>query len=104
MLGVEYSLVLEEYSRGVQILCHVTVFIRTALEAQYSIRQVIRDCQVPGSAPEPYARQSSTGYLYLLVQETYYRQCVYNVYSVSVVPLFFVCALSCMFSVMDLVV
>ena len=23
------------------------------------------DCQEPGSAPEPYARQSSTGYLYL---------------------------------------
>ena len=23
------------------------------------------DCQEPGSTPEPYARQSSTGYLYL---------------------------------------
>jgi len=23
------------------------------------------DCQAPGSAPEPYARQSSMGYLYL---------------------------------------
>ena len=25
----------------------------------------VYDCQEPGSAPEPYARQSSTGYLYL---------------------------------------
>ena len=29
-------------------------------------RHLQADCQEPGSAPEPYARQSSTGYLYLL--------------------------------------
>jgi len=28
-------------------------------------RHLQADCQAPGSAPEPYARQSSMGYLYL---------------------------------------
>ena len=31
----------------------------------YDSRHVQADCQEPGSAPEPYARQSSMGYLYL---------------------------------------
>jgi len=31
----------------------------------YDSRQLQADCQKPGSAPEPYARQSSMGYLYL---------------------------------------
>ena len=31
----------------------------------YDSRHLQADCQEPGSAPEPYARQSSTGYLYL---------------------------------------
>jgi len=31
-------------------------------------RHLQADCQEPGSAPEPYARQSSMGYLYLLPQ------------------------------------
>ena len=30
----------------------------------YDLRHLQADCQEPGSAPEPYARQSSTGYLY----------------------------------------
>jgi len=30
----------------------------------YDSRHLQADCQEPGSAPEPYARQSSTGYLY----------------------------------------
>ena len=30
-------------------------------------RHLQADCQEPGSAPEPYARQSSMGYLYLYV-------------------------------------
>jgi len=33
----------------------------------YDSRHVQANCQVPGSTPEPYARQSSMGYLYLLV-------------------------------------
>jgi len=31
----------------------------------YDSRHLQADCQRPGSAPEPYARQSSMGYLYL---------------------------------------
>jgi len=31
----------------------------------YDSRHLQADCQEPGSAPEPYARQSSTDYLYL---------------------------------------
>jgi len=31
----------------------------------YDSRHLHADCQEPGSAPEPYARQSSMGYLYL---------------------------------------
>jgi len=36
-------------------------------------RHLQTDCQEPGSAPEHYARQSSTGYLYILLtaQEAY---------------------------------
>ena len=32
----------------------------------YDSHHLQADCQEPGSAPEPYARQSSMGYLYLL--------------------------------------
>jgi len=32
----------------------------------YDSRHLQADCQEPGSAPEPFARQSSMGYLYLL--------------------------------------
>ena len=31
----------------------------------YDLRHLQADCQEPGSAPEPYARQSSMSYLYL---------------------------------------
>jgi len=33
----------------------------------YDSRHQQADCQEPGSAPEPYARQSSMGYLYLFM-------------------------------------
>jgi len=33
----------------------------------YDSRHLQADCQEPGSAPEPCARQSSTGYLYLCI-------------------------------------
>jgi len=33
----------------------------------YDSRHVQADCKEQGSAPEPYARQSSMGYLYLLM-------------------------------------
>jgi len=35
----------------------------------YDSHHLQADCQEPGSAPEPYARQSSTGYLYLFPQK-----------------------------------
>jgi len=38
----------------------------TAYSRVYDSRHLQADCQEPGSAPEPYARQSSMGYLYLL--------------------------------------
>jgi len=34
-------------------------------------RHLQADCQEPGSAPEPYARQSSMGYLYLFYSKNY---------------------------------
>jgi len=34
----------------------------------YDSRHLQADCQAPGSAPEPYARQSSMGYLYFFIQ------------------------------------
>ena len=34
----------------------------------YDSRHLQADCQKPGSAPEPYARQSSMGYLFLFVK------------------------------------
>ena len=37
----------------------------SACRRVYDSRHVQADCQEPGSAPEPYARQSSMGYLYL---------------------------------------
>ena len=36
----------------------------------YDSRHLQADCQEPGSAPEPYARQSSVGYFYLFYQVT----------------------------------
>ena len=36
----------------------------------YDSRHLEADCQEPGSAPEPYARQSSMGYLYLCYLRT----------------------------------
>ena len=33
----------------------------------YDSHHLQADCQEPGSAPEPYARQSSIGYLYLFI-------------------------------------
>jgi len=38
----------------------------------YDSRHLQADCQEPGSAPEPYARQSSMGYLYLSTVELCY--------------------------------
>ena len=38
----------------------------TAYRRVYDSRHLQADCQEPGSAPEPYARQSSMGYLYFL--------------------------------------
>ena len=39
----------------------------------YDSRHLQADCQEPGSAPEPYARQSSTGYLYLFMVHRHAR-------------------------------
>ena len=37
----------------------------TAYRRVYDSRHLQADCQEPESAPEPYARQSSMGYIYL---------------------------------------
>ena len=39
----------------------------------YDSRHLQADCQEPGSAPGPYARQSSMGYLYLSYRIVSYR-------------------------------
>jgi len=38
-----------------------------SLSPVYDSRHLRADCQVPGSAPEPYARQSSMGYLHFFI-------------------------------------
>ena len=40
--------------------------VMAAYRRVYDSRHLMADYQEPGSAPEPYARQSSMGYLYLL--------------------------------------
>jgi len=40
--------------------------VMAAYRQVYDSRHLQADCQVPGSALEPHARQSSMGYLYLL--------------------------------------
>jgi len=40
----------------------------------YDSRNLQADCQEPGSAPEPYARQSSMGYLFLQTHTQNTRQ------------------------------
>jgi len=42
----------------------------------YDSRHLQADCQEPGSAPEPYARQSSMGYLYLFTAVHGCRSCI----------------------------
>jgi len=37
----------------------------TAYRRVYDLRHLQADCQEPGSAPKPYARATSMGYLYL---------------------------------------
>ena len=41
--------------------------IMAAYRRVYDSRHLQADCQEPGSAPEPYARRSSTSYLYIFV-------------------------------------
>ena len=40
----------------------------------YDSRHLQADCQEPGSAPEPRARQSNMGYLYLFCIAHYFKQ------------------------------
>jgi len=42
-----------------------------AYRRTYDSRHLQADCQEPGSAPEPYARQSSMGYLYLFMYQVH---------------------------------
>jgi len=55
----------------------------------YDSRHLQADCQEPGSAPEPYARQSSVGYLYLFIFfvfiTTFLATLIYRVVAVTVV-------------------
>jgi len=52
----------------------------------YDSRHLQADCQEPGSAPEPYVRQSSMGYLYLYLYLYLGRSLL------STIALLFVCA------------
>ena len=48
-------------------VARVTAGLRKVMAAYrwvYDSRHLQADCQEPGSAPEPYSRQSSMGYLY----------------------------------------
>ena len=45
----------------------------------YDSRHLQADCQEPGSAPEPYAWQSTMGYLYLLGFSAYLCICTLHV-------------------------
>ena len=44
----------------------------------YDSHHLQSDCQEPGSAPEPYARQSSMGCLYLFGHYNFYYVCMYD--------------------------
>jgi len=44
----------------------IIIIIMAAYRWVYDSRHLQADCREPGSAPEPYARQSSTGYLHFL--------------------------------------
>ena len=46
-------------------------------------RHLQADCQEPGSAPEPYARQLCIGYLYLLMYISIHAHSVYTLKSVA---------------------
>jgi len=50
----------------------------TAYRRVYDLRHLQADCQEPGSAPEPYARYSSMGYLYLIFLCFQYGRLLYN--------------------------
>ena len=41
--------------------------VMAAYRRVYDSRHLLADCQEPGSAPTPYARQSSMGYLYVFI-------------------------------------
>ena len=55
--------------------------VMAAYRRVYDSRHLQADCQEPGSAPEPYARQSSMGYIYLFYV-TNARVCVWQVWTV----------------------
>ena len=46
--------------------------VMAAYRRVYDSRHLQADCQKPGSAPEPYARQSSMGYFFYLLSRTAY--------------------------------
>jgi len=52
----------------------------------YDSRHLQADCQAPGSAPEPYARQSSMGCLYLLRMHRQHRCSVVCLLDTTVSP------------------
>ena len=51
---------------GVREYFNLLATLMAAYRRVYDSRHLQADCREPGSAPEPYARQSSVGYLYLL--------------------------------------
>ena len=44
----------------------------------YDSRHLQADCEEPGSAPEPYARQSSVGYLYFFYNHSDMNKAYYT--------------------------
>jgi len=52
----------------------------TAYRLVYDSRHLQADCKEPGSAPEPYARQSSMDYLYLFLS-VYHMQCLFALFT-----------------------
>ena len=56
VVSIQYRLVTDEHTDG-------------HYRRVYDSRHLQADCQEPGSTPEPYARQSSAGYLYLFTRQ-----------------------------------
>jgi len=66
ILRLRFFIVMLDTWRVKRCIIIIIIIIMAAYRWVYDSRHLQADCREPGSAPEPYARQSSTGYLQFL--------------------------------------